>query len=444
MQKPEACKKTNNSHFTSSSAKIFIQLVWLTTLVILPMLFPEIIQLRYKTPVTINILLAFSLTIVFEFLKIVCKKLGKSYKQLVNFQLLVSLILLSWFLHLFGRINGPFFFLYLLNIMESAFSMDIQFINIMVAIAAGSTVYEFTYLALTHEIQLNLFFTLQLGIRLIALFFMRSYGLLLGKKISSERRSKEKIRLADQKVQNVTDELRKTNARLRKMSALKDEFVSLTSHELRTPLTAISGSLSTVLEGYAGKIDTKTRGFLDGAYNESLRLLRLVNNLLNISRIELGRLKFDMEKLNLLSATTSAVEALKTQVEEKKIELVFEADKDLTVNADQDKLREVFINLISNAIKYTDKGRIAITVWKQGGTAIISVEDSGRGILFKDQKKLFKKFERVDSIKAAKKKGGTGLGLYICRNLIEGMGGEIWLQSEHGKGTTIFFTLPLV
>ncbi|GAG31533.1 unnamed protein product, partial [marine sediment metagenome] len=158
---------------------------------------------------------------------------------------------------------------------------------------------------------------------------------------------------------------------------------------------------------------------------------------------ELGRLKFNIVRLNLLTSVTNVIEVLRSQAEENELELVFNVEKELLVNADEDKLREVLINIIGNAIKFTDKGRVAVTVWKQDKTAIISVEDTGRGILFKDQQKLFKKFERIDSIKAAKKKGGTGLGLYICKNLIKGMDGEIWLKSEHGKGTTVFFTLPL-
>jgi len=115
----------------------------------------------------------------------------------------------------------------------------------------------------------------------------------------------------------------------------------------------------------------------------------------------------------------------------------------ILVKADQDKVREVLINLIVNAIKFTEKGRVSVTAWCQDKTAIISIEDTGSGILFQDQPKLFKKFEQVDGIKASKKKGGTGLGLYICKKLIEEMGGEIWLRSEHDKGSTFFFTLPV-
>ena len=383
-------KKIKKIKFPSSTSKIIIQLIWLTVLVILPQLFPEIIQLRYKTAITINILLAFISTIFYEFLKIVWKKRGKDQKLIVNLQLLTSIILLTWFLHLFGRINGPFFFLFLLSIMESAFNRDIQFINLMVAIAAGATIYEFTYLVLAGEIEFNLFFGVQLLIRLISLFFMRSYGLILGNKIASEIKTKEKVKKVSKEIDEAAERLRKANARLRQISNLKDEFISLTSHGLRTPLTAINCSLSTVLEGYAGKIDPKAKEFLEGAYDESLRLLRLVNNLLHISKIEMGKLKFHIKKLKLLDLIISIIEVLKSQAEEKKIKLVFYVDKSLKIDADEDKLKEMLINIIGNAIKFSKEGNksiIAITAWTQAKTAIISIENTGRGILPEDQKR---------------------------------------------------------
>jgi len=237
--------------------------------------------------------------------------------------------------------------------------------------------------------------------------------------------------------------LKKTNKRLKEVSALKDEFVYLASHELRTPLTAIGGSLSTISDGYAGKINKKAKEFIEGAYNENQRLIRLVNNLLNISRIEGGRLKFEIKKFDLSSIVQGIIESLKSQAEEKKIELVFNTEKELILNTDEDKIREILVNLIGNAIKFTDEGRVAVTVWKQSKIIIVSVEDTGRGILPEDQPKLFRKFERLDHAKTGKRKGGTGLGLYICRNLIDGIGGEIWIESQHGKGSTFFFALPI-
>lgn len=244
-------------------------------------------------------------------------------------------------------------------------------------------------------------------------------------------------------VDHATEELRHTNEKLRQVSALKDEFVSLTSHELRTPLTAIAGSISTVLEGYAGKIDKKTKEFLDGAYNENLRLIRLVNNLLNISRIESGRLKFNFSDFELGPIMDEISENLQSELIGKKITYSYQYEPKILITADQDKVREILINIVGNALKYTDQGKVFLTAATQDGHVLISVEDTGHGIHPEDQLKLFKKFERVDGLGTGKAKGGTGLGLYICKTLLGGMGGEIWLKSEYGKGTTFYFILPL-
>ncbi len=234
--------------------------------------------------------------------------------------------------------------------------------------------------------------------------------------------------------------LRKANKRLKEVSALKDEFVSLTSHELRTPLTAVSSSLATVLEGYAGQVSDKAKEFLEGAYNESNRLIRLVNNLLNISRIEAGRLKFNPTTFNLAEIMESSLAGLAGQAKEKKLAFSFYAPP-VEIKADEDKVREILINVAGNAIKFTDEGSVQVTASKQKDLVLVSVEDTGRGIKPEEQVKLFRKFERVEGLKTSQRKGGTGLGLYICKNLIEGMGGEIWLKSEHDKGTSFFFTL---
>jgi len=247
-------------------------------------------------------------------------------------------------------------------------------------------------------------------------------------------------------VENATlyKRLKKTNKRLREVSALKDEFVSLTSHELRTPLTAIASSLSTVLDGYAGDVSGEAKEFLDGAHNESTRLLRLVNNLLNISRIESGRLKYQISEFELCQVVDKVVEGLQNQADEKNLQLLHFCQKDILLKADKDKVHEVLVNLVGNSLKFTDEGRVAITVKKQNNFVLAEVEDTGPGIHKKDQKKLFQKFERAGGDGKGKGKSGTGLGLYICKTILEGMDGAIWFESAEGKGTTFYFILPLV
>jgi signal transduction histidine kinase len=240
------------------------------------------------------------------------------------------------------------------------------------------------------------------------------------------------------------EDLQSANAQLQELDKLKDEFVSLASHELRTPMTAIKGSLSTILEGFTGDIPPKAREFLTAAYNENDRLLRLVNNLLNISRIEAGRFSFSMTNVDMDKLIKEVVGNLEEAATEKSIFLKY--DKDGPVNnirADEDKIKEVLINIIGNAIKFTHKGGITVRMKEYSGMVVTSITDTGSGIAPEDQDLLFKKFSQIRD-NYAKPTGGTGLGLYICKQIIEGLKGKIWLESTVGVGSTFFFSLPIV
>lgn len=245
-----------------------------------------------------------------------------------------------------------------------------------------------------------------------------------------------------EEVENATSDLRSANEKLQELDKLKDEFVSLASHELRTPMTAIKGSISTILEGYAGEISNESREFLTSAYNENDRLIRLVNNLLNISRIEAGRFIFNVQKVNIDGAISEVVKNLQMAAKEKSFFLKYERLTDLPpVIADEDKVKEVLINLIGNAIKFTHEGGITIRAKREGEFVITSIADTGHGISKEDQEILFQKFSRVQK-EYSKQAGGTGLGLYICKQIVEGHKGKIWLESEVGKGSTFYFSLP--
>jgi signal transduction histidine kinase len=239
------------------------------------------------------------------------------------------------------------------------------------------------------------------------------------------------------------EDLHRANDKLQELDKLKDEFVTLASHELRTPMAAIRGSLSTILEGYAGDIPQEAREFLAAAYNENDRLIRLVNNLLNISRIEAGRLTFHQTKVNLDLLITEVVSNLQMAAKEKYLSLVYQSAGIPMVAADADKVREVLVNLIGNAIKYTHKGGVTIVTESKENSVVTSVTDTGSGIAKEDQDLLFKKFSQVRG-SYARPTGGTGLGLYICKQIIEGLKGKIWLESTLGKGSSFYFALPIV
>jgi len=247
-----------------------------------------------------------------------------------------------------------------------------------------------------------------------------------------------------EKLRQTNEQLVRANEQMQEVVKLKDEFVSLASHELRTPMTAIRGSLLTILEGYAGELSKESREFLVAAYNENDRLLRLVNNLLNISRIESGHFKFTYEHVNMNALIVEVTNGLLSAAKEKNITLSYVPNTAVpSIMADGDKIKEVLINIIGNAVKFTHKGGVVVTLEQKEESLITSVADTGSGIAKEDQELLFKKFSQIQE-DYAKQTGGTGLGLYICKIIIEGLKGKIWLESSLGKGSTFYFSLPIV
>ncbi len=237
------------------------------------------------------------------------------------------------------------------------------------------------------------------------------------------------------------------NAKLHQLDKLKDDFVSLTSHELRTPMTVIRSyawialhrsdvPLSKTLEKYLARILISTE-----------RLINLVNDMLNVSRIESGRMEINPEPVDLLSLAKDIIdEVYYSKSEEKRVEFVVLEKPVPKVFADPDKLRQVFLNLVGNSLKFTPVGgKITFDFLSDGRMVEISVSDTGVGISKDDVSKLFHKFSRLDnSYTAAATSGGTGLGLYISKSLVELMHGQIRASSEGtGKGMTVTVTLPV-
>jgi len=246
------------------------------------------------------------------------------------------------------------------------------------------------------------------------------------------------------KVKAATQEIQIANTKLKELDKLKDEFLSVAAHELRAPMTAIKGYLSMILEGDAGEINDTVEEYLKQGVEGNDRLIRLVNNMLNVARIEEGRLVYQMGTVSLKKVVETVFSDFKAEAENKKLEFGLEMASDLKdqVYVNQDRIHEVVANLISNAIKYTDKGSVVVKLIQPSQQKIrFEVVDTGEGISEKEQEKLFQKFFRAESTTG--KKVGTGLGLYISKLLIEKFEGEIDCQSELGKGSTFWFELSL-
>lgn len=233
------------------------------------------------------------------------------------------------------------------------------------------------------------------------------------------------------------------NLNLRELDKLKDEFVSVASHELRTPMTAINGLISMIFEGDYGKVNEGLKEPLQNISTSTQRLIALVNDMLNVSRIEAGRVKVVLSEFDIKPVISEMVEQLMPIAIEKGLSLNFIPSKDKSVvQADKDKIREILNNLIGNALKFTQAGEVTLSVSSNADEVKVLIKDSGYGIAQDDQARLFGKFKQITSQQIGKP-SGSGLGLYISRELARKMGGDLWIdESKPGKGSVFAFSVP--
>lgn len=235
---------------------------------------------------------------------------------------------------------------------------------------------------------------------------------------------------------------------MREIDRLKSAFLANMSHELRTPLNSIIGFSRVILKGIDGPITELQQQDLSAIYNSGQHLLGLINDILDLSKIEAGKMELAFDEVNIVDVTSSVLSTMAGLVKDKQVEMKRIIEPDLpTVRADAIRIRQVMINLLSNAAKFTDEGDILVEVSLKAGPTgrsevQVSVTDTGPGISEEDQAKLFQPFSQVDD-SPTRKTGGTGLGLSICQHLIDMHGGRIWIDSQVGKGSTFSFTLPL-
>jgi PAS domain S-box-containing protein len=229
----------------------------------------------------------------------------------------------------------------------------------------------------------------------------------------------------------------------REIDRQKSEFVSVASHQLRTPLTSIKWFLEMLLDGDAGKLNNEQREMVQQVFDSGERMIDLVNKLLNISRIESGRVSVNPAPTDLNKLASGVVTELKVIAKQKEVKFKADLPKLPVVSTDQKMIREVMMNLLSNAIKYTPaKGRVALAAEVKRGDVIFSIADSGIGIPKAQQTKIFRKFFRAENAVVLETEG-TGMGLYVAKKVVELLGGRIWFKSEENKGSTFFFTLPV-
>ena len=224
---------------------------------------------------------------------------------------------------------------------------------------------------------------------------------------------------------------------------LKSGFVSAVSHELRTPLTSISGSLGLLAAGTAGRLPDKAQRLVDIALSNSERLVRLINDILDLEKSESGKMEFDLATLRIRPIVQQAIEMKRGHAQSLGVTVDLDpACGDAAALVDRDRLTQVLTNLLSNAAKFSSRdGVVRVRVGTDAGNVRVEIQDDGPGISLKFRKRIFQKFAQGDSTDA-RAKGGTGLGLSISKTLIERLGGSIGFASEPGQGTTFYFTLP--
>jgi signal transduction histidine kinase len=239
------------------------------------------------------------------------------------------------------------------------------------------------------------------------------------------------------------DEIQDKSRQLEVASQHKSQFLANMSHELRTPLNAILGYTELILDNIYGETPDKMREVLERLQANGKHLLGLINDVLDLSKIEAGQLTLDLADYSLQDVVHTVVVAVESLANGKKLALAADVGPNLPIgHGDGRRLAQVLLNLVGNAIKFTDKGEVAINASAENGSFTVAVRDTGPGIAASDQGKIFEEFQQADN-SATKRKGGTGLGLSIAKRIIGMHGGRIWVESDVGKGSTFAFTIPV-
>jgi signal transduction histidine kinase len=262
------------------------------------------------------------------------------------------------------------------------------------------------------------------------------FGTTLIREIMREVKQKDELAILDK-------ELEAANERLKELDKVRSQFLSFASHQVKSPMTVVKWYASLIYDGTYGPVSDKIKDTAIKIRESADRLIALVNNLLDMRRIEEGKMEYRMEQADLTKLIGSIVDELKYIAERKGLTLSFEhTEEQMMVNVDVNKFRQVIQNVTDNAIKYTTQGWVKIRLEKKDGAILISISDSGQGIPQEIKEHLFRQYERGSA--EAKKIEGTGLGLYLAKQIVTAHKGEIWADSPgEGKGSVFFIKLPV-
>lgn len=252
----------------------------------------------------------------------------------------------------------------------------------------------------------------------------------------------ETVKNRTKDLESKKDELEQANIKLLEIDQLKRMFIASMSHELRTPLNSIIGFTGIMLMGLTGELNEEQKKQLTMAKASADHLLALVNDIIDMSKIEADKAEIKIDELDITKVLKEITDSFQITVKEKGIKMPIRMPKRLKVISDKRRIQQIMMNLVSNAVKFTDEGEIEIKVTEEDGMVEVSVKDSGPGIKQEDMDRLFKTFSRIH-VEGEEYKEGTGLGLHLSRKIADLLGGEITAESEFGKGSTFTLTLPL-
>ena len=283
------------------------------------------------------------------------------------------------------------------------------------------------------------------GLMLLSLFLLGVLTLRLARRSRQQRSSIEELNEALRRTREYAEQQKSKLAMRSDLDTVKDEFISTVSHELRTPLTSIRGALGLLSAGLLGNVDPKAQNLLRIASSNTERLIRLINDILDLERMESGRAPLKLRRCSMYDLAREAVDTMTTMADSAgiRLELTSFAPRDaIYFDADSDRILQVVTNLLSNAIKFSPVGSaVAVQIDSNPNSLLVRVVDQGRGIPPDKLEAVFDRFQQVESSDSSKK-GGTGLGLAICRSIIQQHGGAIWAQpNQTGPGTTLWVQL---
>ncbi|MFA5135023.1 MAG: HAMP domain-containing sensor histidine kinase [Patescibacteria group bacterium] len=366
----------------------------------------------------------------------------------------LDMIVITLIVHATGGIESIFLPLYLLqlvgtNVHFSAIAAPLNLVFgggmfVMVAVLEHNGILPHNSTGvMAEQLYLNELYFLGVTSTMIALMGISTYR--SGYVVRSLQTVEVELLRANRELARLNKIYSKVNRRLKEIDQMKTEFISVASHQMRTPLSATKWVLKMIMDGDLGPLNQQQQEMLAKGYETNERMILLINDLLNVSRIEEGRFQYRFVHMSLDRVIESATQEMYNAIRKKDIKFDFKKPKVAlpSVNIDPQKIRLVVQNLLDNAIKYTPSGgKVTLSLWKDENQVVCAIADSGVGIPAHQQSRLFSKFFRADNV-IRMQTDGSGLGLFIVKNIIERHRGGVWFESTEGRGTTFFFSLPI-